>query len=38
MGEKRSAYKILLRKLLGKDLLEDPGINVGIILKRVLKK
>jgi hypothetical protein len=38
MGEMRNAYNILTGKPEGKNHLEDPGVDVKIILKWILGK
>jgi hypothetical protein len=38
MGEKRGAYRILVRDLREGDHLGDPGVDVRIILKWIFKK
>jgi len=35
--ERRGEYKFLVGRSEGKDLLEDPGVNGGIILKWMFK-
>jgi hypothetical protein len=38
MGERRSAYMVLVEKPRERDDLEDPGVDGRIILKSILKK
>jgi hypothetical protein len=33
MGERRGVHRVLVRKAVGKDILEDPGVNGRIILR-----
>jgi len=37
-GERRGAYRILVRKPEGKNHLEDPGVDGKIILRRIFRK
>jgi len=38
MGNRRGAYRILVGRPEGRDQLEDPGIDGGMILKWIFKK
>jgi len=38
MGERRGAYRVLVRKLGGKGHLEDPGVNERIVLRWIVRK
>jgi len=38
MGERRGAYRVLVRKREGKKPLNDPGLVSTIILKLIFKK
>jgi len=37
-GVRRGVYRVLVRRLDGKDHLEDLGVDRRIILKRIIKK
>ena len=37
-GGRRGVYRVLVRRLDGKDHLEDLGVDRRIILKRIIKK
>jgi len=37
-GERRGVYRVLVRRLAGKDPLEDLGVDRRIILKRIIKE
>ena len=38
MGERRGAYRVLVRKPEGRKNLKEPGVDGRIILKRILER